>query len=442
MGITGRLARSLEITRRRAPTRLGPAPVAFNGSTTFFRDRTDLTPLESSPFTAVAGTMGLLSNLGLDTGNETQQIQKLTHELDQANQHAHHLALQNRAAQHRIRELQDLLAIQQRLTSDTQATLHLTESRLESLTHSYNSAQSELSTLRTELSKTPTTSLDLFFRYKQLQDLWDQARDTLSCPVCFDFIGKGQVVSLLCGHTFCQGCWTEWENKHLVEFKTSTQQGRYFGPDCPECRESGVRHRKVRVWALEEVIRLVERGTRQTEKIHTQEEIRRILGEHTDSSPLPQQQDPKFTRHPPAPTRPIETSEGTPRDSTPASGRDTSPDQLDRQSVTIDAEAEESSWTLLSDESTPTPPRAGEDSATFDVLDPTPVEDVSNSPSTPIPIDFISLSSNHESSEATPNLADVAGPSEEEIETMDLDEECSSILCPRVSRPWGPIVMH
>ncbi|SCZ96003.1 BZ3500_MvSof-1268-A1-R1_Chr8-1g09939 [Microbotryum saponariae] len=328
-------------------------------STTFLCHRTDLTLVELSPFTAGTGTMGLLSNLGLDTGNETQQIQKLAHELDQANQHAHHLALQNRAAQHRIRELQDLLAIQQRLTSDTQATLHLTESRLESLTHSYNSTQTELSTLRTELSKTPTTSLDLFFRYRQLQDLWDQARDTLSCPVCFDFIGKGQVVSLLCGHTFCQGCWTEWENKHLVEFKTSTQQGRYFGPDCPECRESGVRHGKVRVWALEEVIRFVERGTRETEKIHTQEEIRRILGDHTDSSPLPQQQDPTFTRHPPAPTSPIETSEGTHRDSTPASGQDTSPDQLEPQSVTIDAEDEESSWTLFSDESTSTPPWEG-----------------------------------------------------------------------------------
>ncbi|SCV67231.1 BQ2448_5877 [Microbotryum intermedium] len=355
--------------------------------------------------------------------------------------HSQHLAQQNRAAQHRIRELEDLLAIQQRLTSDTQASLHLAESRLESTTHSLTLAQTELSTLRTELSKTPTTSLDLFFRYKQLQGLWEQARDTLSCPICFDFIGKGQVVSLLCGHTFCQSCWCEWEDKHLIEFKRSSQQGRYLGPDCPECRESGVRHGKVRIWALEEVIRLVERGTKETEKPYTEKEMEALLGEQQasspqhDSSPSPPMKDSP---------RPIKTSEeAMHREPTSTVDEEPGMEETEPVAVSIDAGGEESSWTLVSDELSPS---AKEESAPLDVRDRTPAGDGSSRHSTPIPghgdvASSPSHSSDHESSNVVPEAVDVEGDMEAP-EAMELDEECSSILRPRQPRPWGPIVMQ
>jgi len=44
------------------------------------------------------------------------------------------------------------------------------------------------------------------------------------------------------------------------------QQGVYPGADCPECRSREVRRGKVRIWALEETVRLVDRAVREIEK--------------------------------------------------------------------------------------------------------------------------------------------------------------------------------
>jgi len=44
------------------------------------------------------------------------------------------------------------------------------------------------------------------------------------------------------------------------------QQGVYPGADCPECRSKEVRRGKVRIWALEETVRLVDRAVREIEK--------------------------------------------------------------------------------------------------------------------------------------------------------------------------------
>jgi ribosomal protein L37AE/L43A len=113
----------------------------------------------------------------------------------------------------------------------------------------------------------------------------------LSCAICYEFYSRGSAVSLMCGHSFCEACFKNWEGKieiilisgsrsparhaltifmnnsakHLENFKMSTIQGAYTGPDCPECRTTDVRRGRVRIWAMEETVRLVEKGAREME---------------------------------------------------------------------------------------------------------------------------------------------------------------------------------
>ena len=47
-----------------------------------------------------------------------------------------------------------------------------------------------------------------------------------------------------------------------------TPGGRYPGAPCPECRTEDVKKGQVRIWALEEVVRLVERLQRESEEMY------------------------------------------------------------------------------------------------------------------------------------------------------------------------------
>lgn len=64
--------------------------------------------------------------------------------------------------------------------------------------------EAELNALRAEQAEQPVSASDVAHRYEQLSDLFTQLQDTLTCPVCYEPFGRGQAVSLQCGHTFCQ----------------------------------------------------------------------------------------------------------------------------------------------------------------------------------------------------------------------------------------------
>lgn len=109
---------------------------------------------------------------------------------------------------------------------------------LEKHTAELQRKEAELIALRAEQAEQPISANDLAHRFEQLSDLFTQLQDTLTCPVCYEPFGRGQAVSLQCGHTFCQACYTEWEQRHVEAFKNSPRQGVYTGPECPECRVS------------------------------------------------------------------------------------------------------------------------------------------------------------------------------------------------------------
>ncbi|BGO88715.1 hypothetical protein NBRC10512_005161 [Rhodotorula toruloides] len=165
----------------------------------------------------------------------------------------------SKAAVERARELEDVVRLKDIMVESLE--------RQVSLLEKYNAAlqqkEAELVALRAEQVEQPISQPDLLHRYEQLCDIFGQLRDTLTCPVCYEPFDKDQAVSLLCGHSFCGACYAEWERKHIEAFKMSSIQGQYTGPECPECRTADVRRGRVRIWSLEEVVRLVDRANRE-----------------------------------------------------------------------------------------------------------------------------------------------------------------------------------
>ncbi|BGP22023.1 hypothetical protein JCM10295v2_000900 [Rhodotorula toruloides] len=171
-----------------------------------------------------------------------------------------------KAAVERAREIEDVL----RLKDGMMEALERQVALLEKHNASLQQKEAELVALRAEQAEHPISHPDLLHRYEQLCDIFGQLRDTLSCPVCYEPFDKDQAVSLLCGHSFCATCYAEWERKHIEAFKLSPRQGQYTGPECPECRTADVRRGRVRIWSLEEVVRLVDRANREiANKPHT-----------------------------------------------------------------------------------------------------------------------------------------------------------------------------
>ncbi|KAK4705147.1 hypothetical protein P7C70_g1058, partial [Phenoliferia sp. Uapishka_3] len=142
------------------------------------------------------------------------------------------------------------------------------DSRIASLSAQLAARDRELAAIRAEQESFPLSDMDLLYRHQQQTGLFEQIQEALTCPVCYEFFGRNSAVSLLCGHSFCAPCFKKWEEKHLAAFKLSSQQGAYQGPDCPECRSTDVRRGRVRIWAMEEIVRLVERGTKDLQKLY------------------------------------------------------------------------------------------------------------------------------------------------------------------------------
>ncbi|KAM0755634.1 hypothetical protein T439DRAFT_320339 [Meredithblackwellia eburnea MCA 4105] len=173
------------------------------------------------------------------------------------------------AALQRARELEDVLRLKEQMFDDFDRQLSSSQDRTRELTEQVSALDRQLAAIRLEQESFPISDMDLLHRHERQSALFESIQDALTCPVCYEFFGRNSAVSLLCGHSFCQPCFSSWEEKHLASFKLSSQQGAYTGADCPECRSTEVRRGKVRIWALEEAIRLVERGVRESKKPYT-----------------------------------------------------------------------------------------------------------------------------------------------------------------------------
>ncbi|GAA5830462.1 hypothetical protein JCM11251_002478 [Rhodosporidiobolus azoricus] len=163
-----------------------------------------------------------------------------------------------KGAVERVRELEDIL----RLKEGIFETLEKEINNLQRQNGQLQLKEQELFALRLEQEEHPLSASDAEHRFDQLADVFSQLKDTLACPVCYEPFQKDQAISMSCGHTFCAPCYRSWEERHIEAFKLSPQQGAYIGPECPECRLPDPRRGKVRIWALEEIVRLVDRAQR------------------------------------------------------------------------------------------------------------------------------------------------------------------------------------
>ncbi|GAA5976908.1 hypothetical protein JCM5350_007287 [Sporobolomyces pararoseus] len=197
-------------------------------------------------------------------------FRKLTEELVKVREENQKLELSNqraiaekKEAVNRMRELEDSFRMREGIVD----TLERRIDNLELENQRLLSVETELALLRQDQKDHPLSSSDASYRYDQLSEIFSQLRDTLSCAVCYEPYIKDQATSLLCGHSFCRDCFSNWEQRHVEAWKLNPhQQGVYPGPDCPECRSKEVRRGKVRIWALEETVRLVDRAVREIEK--------------------------------------------------------------------------------------------------------------------------------------------------------------------------------
>ncbi|GAA5892263.1 hypothetical protein JCM8208_001496 [Rhodotorula glutinis] len=178
---------------------------------------------------------------------------------------SHRIAVGARkSAVERVRELEDVLRLKEGMYDSLERQISLLEKQNTAL----QLKEAELAALRVEMEEHPVCEGDLVHRYEQLVEIFDLVKDTLSCAVCYEPYQKDQATSLLCGHTFCRACYTSWEQRSIEAFKLSPANGQYLGPECPECRTADVRRGRVRIWSLEEVVRLVDRAQREIATKH------------------------------------------------------------------------------------------------------------------------------------------------------------------------------
>ncbi|GAA5989841.1 hypothetical protein JCM11641_004811 [Rhodosporidiobolus odoratus] len=158
----------------------------------------------------------------------------------------------------RVRELEDILRTKEGVFETQEKQID----NLERQNAALSLKEQELFALRLDQVERPLSGSDAYHRFEQLAEVFSSLKDTLSCPVCYEPFERDKAVSMSCGHTFCADCYKSWEARHVDAWKISPQQGAYPGPECPECRVPDPRRGKVRIWALEEVIRLVDRAQR------------------------------------------------------------------------------------------------------------------------------------------------------------------------------------
>ncbi|KAK4049668.1 hypothetical protein OIV83_003943 [Microbotryomycetes sp. JL201] len=179
-----------------------------------------------------------------------------------------HLEQELAAAKKRALDAEDTLRLKSQLLDDLERSLAVAQDRANSLADQVSARELDLRLLRQDMDKHPVSDADLLHRYQKQAELIELLEETLTCPICYVPFSRGQAVSLLCGHVFCEPCFKAWEVKHALAWKASPQQGAYHGAECPECRSQDVRRGRVRIFALEEVVRLVERGISDLKKPH------------------------------------------------------------------------------------------------------------------------------------------------------------------------------
>lgn len=199
--------------------------------------------------------------------SKNQTIHRLAAELKVANMAKTH-------AERKLLEVKDIMSQRDQLIEASTQQAEAAWETIAELKKQLATQDVVIKRLKEDADQYPLSSSSLLRSHELLSTTIDTLRECLTCPLCYDGFGRGEAVSLRCGHTFCQNCIDSWaassQSTSQPVPKTETQGLRV---QCPECRTPG--SSRIRLYMLEEAIRLLARAERERETVQVEELTRR-----------------------------------------------------------------------------------------------------------------------------------------------------------------------
>ncbi|MBW0498937.1 hypothetical protein O181_038652 [Austropuccinia psidii MF-1] len=203
--------------------------------------------------------------------SKTQAMNRLATELNVAKMAKIH-------AERKVLELEDVLRQQSQLNDVSSQQCEAAWDSVNELKQQIGAQDTVIKRLREDAKNFPLSSVALNRSHEMLCATIETLRECFTCPLCYEGLAKSDAVSLRCGHTFCQACIEQWAKSALSEepFQSHTRKfeaGSDAPVQCPECRTAG--SVRVRLYMLEEAIRLLSRAETEREMVQAQEAERR-----------------------------------------------------------------------------------------------------------------------------------------------------------------------
>lgn len=137
------------------------------------------------------------------------------------------------------------------LLATRDATIVEQELTIAELRSTLASREAEIERLKSERVHDPVSDAVLLLGYQRQREVLDNLIATLSCPICFEPLGKASnVISLVCGHSFCGSCVQHWAQR------AAAATGEIA---CPECRGDARKTGITKIYMLEEAVRVLAR---------------------------------------------------------------------------------------------------------------------------------------------------------------------------------------
>ncbi|OAV96195.1 hypothetical protein PTTG_03430 [Puccinia triticina 1-1 BBBD Race 1] len=200
--------------------------------------------------------------------SKTQTIHRLAAELKVAKMAKTH-------AERKVLELEDVIRQRAKLMDISSQQCDAAWENMAELKNQIASQDVVIKRLKDDANQYPLSSSTLVQSHQRLSSTIDTLRECFTCPLCYNGLEKGDAVSLRCGHTFCQKCIDAWaassnpSDSRPQELR-KTAEARV---QCPECRTTG--STRVRLYMMEEAIRLLARAEREREAAEIEEQARR-----------------------------------------------------------------------------------------------------------------------------------------------------------------------
>ncbi|KAA1077989.1 hypothetical protein PGT21_026077 [Puccinia graminis f. sp. tritici] len=200
--------------------------------------------------------------------SKSQTINRLAAELKVAKMAKTH-------AERKVLELEDVISQKAKLMDISTQQCDAAWETMAELKKQIASQDVVIKRLKDDANQYPLSSSTLLQSHQRLSSTIDTLRECFTCPLCYNGLEKGDAVSLRCGHTFCQNCIDAWAaSSNATDSRPAeprkTAEARV---QCPECRTTG--STRVRLYMLEEAIRLLARAEREREAAEIEEQTRR-----------------------------------------------------------------------------------------------------------------------------------------------------------------------